>query len=93
MIMSHHSFGGSNLREETMKLKKYVWMNDAGEIKETTGELPKGWNKGKLLGAKGLEISDAQAKEWGISGKAQSPKENKCKYDLNNVPCRLCIYC
>ena len=44
MIMSHHSFGGSNLREETMKLKKYVWMNDAGEIKETTGELPKGWN-------------------------------------------------
>ena len=80
MIMSHHSFGGSNLREEEkMKLKKFVWTNDAGDIKETTGDLPKGWNKGKLLGAKGMEISDAQAKEWGISSKAQSPKENKSK--------------
>ena len=62
-----------------MKLKKDVYINDAGEIKETTGGLPKGWPKGKLLGKKGQEVSDAQAKEWGIGTKAQAPKENKSK--------------
>ena len=63
-------------------LKKDVYTNDAGEIKETTGGLPKGWAKGKLLGKKGQEVSDMQIKEWGIGKaekKAVEPKENKSK--------------
>jgi hypothetical protein len=32
-----------------------------------------------LLGKKGQEVSDAQAKEWGIGKKAEAPKENKSK--------------
>ena len=35
--------------------------------------------KGKVLGRKGQEITDAQAKEYGISTKAKAPKENKSK--------------
>ncbi len=62
-----------------MKLKKHVWINEDGDIKETTGDLPKGWKKGKLLGATGQEITDAQGKEWGLSSKAKQPKENKSK--------------
>ncbi len=81
MVLSHSSFevGAIDQERQKVKLKKDVYTNDAGEIKETTGGLPKGWPKGKLLGKKGQEVSDAQAKEWGIGKKAQAPKENKSK--------------
>ena len=81
MVLSHSSFevGAIDQERQKVKLKKDVYINDAGEIKETTGGLPKGWPKGKLLGKKGQEVSDAQAKEWGIGTKAQAPKENKSK--------------
>ena len=55
-------------------------MNDAGECVETTGGLPKGWAKGKLIGKKGQEMSDADYKALNIiAKKAQAPKENKGK--------------
>ena len=86
MVISHSSIsvGANNLEKgkDMAILKKDVYTNDAGEIKETTGGLPKGWAKGKLLGKKGQEVSDAQAKEWGIGKaekKAVAPKENKSK--------------
>ena len=63
-----------------MQLKKYVWIDEAGKIAETShGEMPKGWKKGKLLGAAGQEISDLTAKEWGLNAKAKKPAENKGK--------------
>jgi|TARA_E500000331_G_C16738499_1_gene489819 hypothetical protein len=81
MVLSHSSFksGAIDQREEKMKLAKDVYTNDAGDIKESAKGLPTGWAKGKLLGRKGQEISDAQAKEWGIGKKAKSPTENKSK--------------
>jgi|TARA_Y100000114_G_scaffold123227_1_gene118752 hypothetical protein len=79
MVLGHQSYGDPDTRKENMKLKKMVWQNEEGEIKETTDGLPKGWRKGKLLGATGQEVTDAQAKEWGISSKAKAPKENKSK--------------
>ena len=45
----------------------------------TDNNLPKSWRKGKLLGVKGQEISDVQAKEWGLGTKAKAPAENKGK--------------
>jgi len=78
--MSHHSYGGSIVREEKMKLKKDIYMNEAGECKETTGGLPKGWAKGKLIGRKGQEMSDADYKALNmVETKAKAPKENKGK--------------
>ena len=78
--MSHHSYGGSQLGEVKMILKKDIYMNDAGECVETTGGLPKGWAKGKLVGLKGQEISDADFKALNIvATKAKAPKENKAK--------------
>ena len=63
-----------------MELKKDIYMNDAGECMETTGGLPKGWRKGKLMGKKGQEMSDADYKALNIiAKKAQAPKENKGK--------------
>ena len=62
-----------------MKLKKDLWIDEEGKVAEGTDGLPKGWAKGKLLGRKGQQITDAQAKEWGIGTKAQAPKENKSK--------------
>ena len=77
-IMSHHSYGGSIVGEEKMELKKDIYMNDAGEYVETTGGLPKGWAKGKLIGKKGQEMSDADYKALNIvATKAKAPKENK----------------
>ena len=62
------------------KLKKYVWQDDAGKISETAeNQMPKSWRKGRLLGAKGQEVSDLQAKEWGLGSKAKAPAENKGK--------------
>ena len=79
-IMSHHSYGGSIVGEEKMELKKDIYMNDAGECVETTGGLPKGWAKGKLMGKKGQEMSDADYKALNIvDTKAKAPKENKGK--------------
>ena len=79
-LMGHHSYGAPLVERNKMKtLKKNVWINEAGEVKEST-DLPKGWAKGKLLGAEGQEVSDAQLKEWGLSAtKAKAPKENKAK--------------
>ena len=55
-------------------------MNEAGECKETTGGLPKGWAKGKLIGRKGQEMSDADYKALSmVETKAKAPKENKGK--------------
>ena len=64
-----------------MILKKYVWVDEAGKVAETSeNTLPKGWRKGKLLGAKGQEVSDLEAKEWGLGkAKAKAPAENKSK--------------
>ena len=79
-ITSHHSYGGSIVGEEKMELKKDIYMNDAGECVETTGGLPKGWDKGKLMGKKGQEMSDADYKALNIiATKAKAPKENKGK--------------
>jgi hypothetical protein len=79
-LMSHYSYGGSQVGEEKMILKKDVWCNDAGECVETSGGLPKGWAKGKLMGKKGQEVSDAEYKSWNIvATKAKAPKENKAK--------------
>ena len=81
-ITSHHSYGGSIVGEEKMELKKDIYMNDAGECVETTGGLPKGWAKGKLIAKAGQEISDLEAKEYGLKKaetKAKAPKENKAK--------------
>ena len=83
-LMSHSSYasnsGGVEARKEIMKLKKDIYMNDKGEIKEGSAKgLPTGWAKGKVLGRKGQEITDAQAKEYGIGTKAKAPKENKSK--------------
>ena len=79
-IMSYHSYGGSIVGEEKMELKKDIYMNDAGECVETTGGLPKGWAKGKLMGKKGQEMSDADYKALNIiATKAKAPKENKGK--------------
>ena len=79
-ITSHHSYGGSIVGEEKMELKKDIYINDAGECVETTGGLPKGWAKGKLMGKKGQEMSDADYKALNIiATKAKAPKENKGK--------------
>ena len=72
--------GGLQSGKKIMKLKKDVWINDEGKIAEApAGEMPKGWAKGKLLGATGQEVSDLTAKEWGIGKKAKAPSENKGK--------------
>ena len=81
-LVTRSSFNGKDELQsgEKMILKKYVWIDDAGKIAETTdNNLPKAWRKGKLLGVKGHEVSDAQAKEWGIGKKAKAPAENKGK--------------
>ena len=59
-------------------LNKSVWINEDGKIAEGDS-MPSKWRKGKLLGAKGQEITDTQAKEWGIGSKAKAPTENKGK--------------
>ena len=81
MVLSHSSFesGAVDQRKAKMKLAKDVYINDEGVVKESAKGLPNGWAKGKLLGRKGQEISDAQAKEWGIGKKAKAPAENKSK--------------
>tara|TARA_R100000664_G_scaffold34170_2_gene54603 strand:+ start:1653 stop:1862 length:210 start_codon:yes stop_codon:yes gene_type:complete len=69
------------MEEENMKIKKDLYMNEDGEVKEGSakGDLPNGWAKGKLIARAGSEISDLQAKEYGIKKetKAKAPKENK----------------
>ena len=81
MVLSHSSFesGAIDQRKAKMKLAKDVYINDEGQVKESAKGLPSGWAKGKLLGRKGQEITDAQAKEWGIGKKAKAPAENKSK--------------
>ncbi len=74
--------GEAPLGKEKMAhvLKKDVWVDDEGKVAESDGDIPKGWRKGKLLGRKGQEVSDMQAKEWGLKEtKAKKPVENKGK--------------
>ena len=82
-LVTRSSFNGQGELQsgkKIMKLKKDVWINEEGKIAEApAGEMPKGWRKGKLLGATGQEVSDLTAKEWGIGKKAKAPAENKGK--------------
>ena len=82
-LVTRSSFNGQGELQsgkKIMKLKKDVWINEEGKIAEApAGEMPKGWRKGKLLGAAGQEVSDLTAKEWGIGSKAKAPAENKGK--------------
>ena len=87
MVLFSHSSYASNLggeqteEKENMKIKKDLWINEEGEVKEAqaNGDLPKGWAKGKLIARAGEEMSDLQAKELGLKKetKAKAPKENK----------------
>ena len=85
VLMSHSSYGAGadqTKKRKTMKLKKDLCINEEGKVAEGTDGLPKGWAKGKLLGKKGDEVSDLQAKEWGLDkakAKAKAPAENKAK--------------
>ena len=86
VLFSHSSYVvGAEQTEERkiMIVKKDLWLNEDGEIKEGTadGNLPKGWAKGKLIARAGAEISDLQAKEYGLKKetKAKAQKENKAK--------------
>ena len=85
VLMSHSSYtagADQTKKRKTMKLKKDLWINEEGKVAEGNDGLPKGWAKGKLLGKKGDEISDLQAKEWGLDkpkAKAKAPSENKAK--------------
>jgi hypothetical protein len=82
-LVTRASFNGKSELQSgkaKMQLKKYVWIDEAGKVAETSdNSLPKGWRKGQLLGAKGQEVSDLQAKEWGLGKKAKAPAENKGK--------------
>ena len=82
-LITRSSFNGQGelkSGKKIMKLKKDVWINEEGKIAEApAGEMPKGWRKGKLLGAAGQEVSDLTEKEWGIGSKAKAPAENKGK--------------
>lgn len=66
-------------KKNMAKVKKDLWINEAGDIAEGNDGLPKGWRKGKLLARAGTELSDAQAKLWKVSTKAKAPAENKGK--------------
>ena len=86
MVLSHKSYASNSSGTNTTKEKKMftvkedIYTNDAGEIKASKNGLPKGWAKGKLLARIGMEISDLQAKEWGLKeSKAKKPTENKAK--------------
>ena len=84
-LVTRASFNGKSELQSgkaKMQLKKYVWIDEAGKVAETTdNQLPKAWRKGKLLGVKGHEVSEAQAKEWGLgkATKAKAPVEDKSK--------------
>jgi len=85
MVISHSSYkvGASALKGKIMKVKKDIYKNEAGECKETSGGLPKGWAKGKLVAKKGQEMSDAEFKALNIKNKVEKKavdlKENKAK--------------
>tara|TARA_R110000824_G_scaffold297909_2_gene486138 strand:+ start:5976 stop:6218 length:243 start_codon:yes stop_codon:yes gene_type:complete len=77
--LSNYGLGVDQVGKVKMAiLKKSVWIDDDGKIAEGDS-MPSKWKKGKLLGAKGQEVTDAQAKEWGIGSKAKAPAENKGK--------------
>ena len=84
-LITRSSFNGQGelkSGKKKMLLKKYVWVDEAGKVAETTdNNMPKTWRKAKVLGAKGQEVSEAQAKEWGLgkATKAKAPVEDKSK--------------
>ena len=53
-----------------------LWLKEDGLSRSTIG-----WAKGKLIARAGAEISDLQAKEYGLKKetKAKAQKENKAK--------------
>ena len=83
-LVTRASFNGQSelqSKRKIMILKKYVWKNaEDGKVMETTeNQIPKAWKKASLLGAKGQEVTDAQAKDLVLGTKAKAPKENKGK--------------
>ena len=84
-LITRSSFNGTGelkSGEKIMILKKYVLIDEAGKVAETTeNQLPKTWRKGKLLGVKCQEVADAEVKEWGLgkATKAKAPVEDKSK--------------
>jgi len=83
MVLSHSSYSSSGVDPggKIVKLKKDVWCNEEGVCAESKDDqLPAGWKKGKLMGRKGQEVTDAEWKSWNVvSLKAKTPKENKSK--------------
>jgi hypothetical protein len=83
VLFSHSSYKAGAEQDnkgKNMKLKKDVYEKDGkiilsdGHPKEFAGQ------SCRKLAIAGEEISDAQAKEWGIKeSKAKEPKENKAK--------------
>jgi len=82
VLFSSSSFGGDGTNKgKVMKLKKDLYMKDGkfvlsdGHPKEFAGQSV------SLVARAGEEISDLQAKEYGLKAetKAKAPKENKAK--------------
>ena len=65
VLFSSSSFGGEETNKGNKMKLKDLWTNDKGEIAEGNNGLPKGWAK-KLIAKAGDEISDLQAKEYGL---------------------------
>lgn len=82
-MFSHSSYleSADKTEKETMvyKLKKDLYKKDDkyiesdGHPKEFAGQSV------SLVARAGEEISDQDAKEWGLGKKAKAPKENKAK--------------
>tara|TARA_B100000965_G_scaffold402285_1_gene427912 strand:+ start:2201 stop:2458 length:258 start_codon:yes stop_codon:yes gene_type:complete len=84
VLFSHSSYasnlGGKQTRKKNMKLKKDLYHKDGkfvlsdGHPKEFAGQ------SCQVVARKGEEISDAEAKQYGLKEtKAKEPKENKAK--------------
>jgi len=85
VLFSHSSYGSSEKQDSkekgnmVYKLKKDLYKKDDkyvesdGHPKEFAGQSV------SLVARAGEEISDIQAKEWGLGKKAKAPKENKAK--------------
>lgn len=83
VLFSHSSYvvSAKQTERKKMKLKKDLWIDEDGKVSEGNNGLPKGWAKGKLIARAGEELSDLQAKEYGLvkETKAKVLKENKAK--------------
>jgi hypothetical protein len=84
VLVSHLSYkqasANQTKKKENMKIKKDLWINEEGEVKEGTANgLPKGWAKGKLIARAGEEISDLEAKEYGLKAENKAKKVQDTK--------------